>query len=221
MGAWSNMKNGLGDLAATRDQLTAIIKDRLKSIQYQPGLIDGFLAVMSATGAPALTVLLLSGVILLAMVAVSTYGAVALPSDTCVRVHWPSSYGKGASKRAGLAVGPVAGEVFEGFLLVVYSDRHLRYRLGGLVALLVSMCILLAFETGAVAARRGTKIHLADTDGDASPLDSLKPGLVVRRPERAADLLAPSPGGQEHHRYRVRSRRRAGSVATRESARSQ
>lgn len=100
--------------------------------------------------------------------------------------------------------------------------RHLRYRPGGLVALLVSMCILLAFETGAVAAaRRGTKIHLADTDGDASPLHSLKPGLVVRRPERAADLLAPSPGEQEHHRYRVRSRRRAGGAATRESARSQ
>jgi len=43
-GAWANMKNGLGNLA-TRDvdQLTAIIKNRLKSIQYRPALIDGFL----------------------------------------------------------------------------------------------------------------------------------------------------------------------------------
>jgi hypothetical protein len=39
------MKNGLGKLAATAaDQLTAIIKNRLKSIQYRPGLIDAFLA---------------------------------------------------------------------------------------------------------------------------------------------------------------------------------
>jgi transposase len=44
-GAWANMKNGLGNLAATDvDQLTAIIKNRLKSIQYRPALIDAFLA---------------------------------------------------------------------------------------------------------------------------------------------------------------------------------
>jgi len=44
-GAWANMKNGLGNLAAADvDQLTAIIKNRLKSIQYRPVLIDGFLA---------------------------------------------------------------------------------------------------------------------------------------------------------------------------------
>ena len=43
--AWANMKNGLGNLAAADvDQLTAIIKNRLKSIQYRPGLIDAFLA---------------------------------------------------------------------------------------------------------------------------------------------------------------------------------
>jgi hypothetical protein len=34
-----------GNLAASdADQLTAIIKNRLKSIQYRPALIDGFLA---------------------------------------------------------------------------------------------------------------------------------------------------------------------------------
>ena len=38
------MKNGLGNLAARNvDQLTAIVKNRLKSIQYRPALIDGFL----------------------------------------------------------------------------------------------------------------------------------------------------------------------------------
>jgi DDE superfamily endonuclease len=44
-GAWANMKNGLGNLSASDvDQLTAIIKNRLKSIQYRPALIDAFLA---------------------------------------------------------------------------------------------------------------------------------------------------------------------------------
>jgi hypothetical protein len=39
------MKNGLGNLsAADVDQLTAIIKNRFKSIQYWPALIDAFLA---------------------------------------------------------------------------------------------------------------------------------------------------------------------------------
>ncbi|MGE5288443.1 MAG: transposase [Micromonosporaceae bacterium] len=44
-GVWANMKSGLGNLAAADvDQLTAIIKNRLKSIQYRPALIDAFLA---------------------------------------------------------------------------------------------------------------------------------------------------------------------------------
>ena len=43
-GVWANMKNGLGNLAASNvDQLTAVIRNRLKRIQYRPALIDGFL----------------------------------------------------------------------------------------------------------------------------------------------------------------------------------
>jgi len=38
-------ENGLGNLAAAdAGQLTAIIKNRLKSIQYRPALIEAFLA---------------------------------------------------------------------------------------------------------------------------------------------------------------------------------
>jgi transposase len=45
-GAWSNMKNSLGNLGScsTVRQLAAIMKNRLKRIQYRPALIDGFLA---------------------------------------------------------------------------------------------------------------------------------------------------------------------------------
>ena len=52
-GAWANMKNGLGNLAVTDvDQFTAIIKNRLKSIQYRPALIDAFLAQTGLTLEP-------------------------------------------------------------------------------------------------------------------------------------------------------------------------
>jgi len=44
-GAWANMKNGLGNLAASdAGQLTAIITNRLKGIQYRPALTGAFLA---------------------------------------------------------------------------------------------------------------------------------------------------------------------------------
>ena len=50
---WPAMKNGLGNLAA-RDvgQLAVIIKNRLKRIQYQPALIEAFLAQTGLTSDP-------------------------------------------------------------------------------------------------------------------------------------------------------------------------
>jgi hypothetical protein len=44
-GVWANMKNGLGNLAARNvDQLAAVVRNRLKRIQYRPAVISGFLA---------------------------------------------------------------------------------------------------------------------------------------------------------------------------------
>jgi putative transposase len=42
---WSHLKRSLGNLAK-RDisQLTALVKTRLRRMQYRPGLLDGFLA---------------------------------------------------------------------------------------------------------------------------------------------------------------------------------
>jgi hypothetical protein len=44
-GIWSHLKRSLANLAK-RDisQLTALVKTRLKRMQYRPGLLDGFLA---------------------------------------------------------------------------------------------------------------------------------------------------------------------------------
>jgi len=52
-GVWANMKNGLGNLAAPDvSKLAAIVKNRLKSIQYRPELISGFLAQTGLTLEP-------------------------------------------------------------------------------------------------------------------------------------------------------------------------
>ncbi|WP_432831321.1 transposase [Dactylosporangium sp. CA-092794] len=44
-GVWSNLKRGLGNLAAcSTDQLATIVRTRLKSMQYRPRLLDAFIA---------------------------------------------------------------------------------------------------------------------------------------------------------------------------------
>jgi hypothetical protein len=49
------MKNGLGNLAAgNADQLAAVVRNRLKTIQYRPELIGGFLAQIGLTLEPEL-----------------------------------------------------------------------------------------------------------------------------------------------------------------------
>jgi len=42
---WSNLKRFLANLAKQNiDQLTVLVKTRLRRMQYRPGLLDGFLA---------------------------------------------------------------------------------------------------------------------------------------------------------------------------------
>jgi putative transposase len=50
---WANVKNGLGNLAAQGvDHLAAIIRNRLRRIQYRPELLPGFLAQTGLTFDP-------------------------------------------------------------------------------------------------------------------------------------------------------------------------
>jgi transposase len=52
-GAWAAMKASLGNLAVRDvDQLAAIMKNRLKRIQYRPALIEAFLAQAGLTFDP-------------------------------------------------------------------------------------------------------------------------------------------------------------------------
>jgi transposase len=52
-GVWSNLRNTLGNLAAcTTDELAALVRTRLKKMQYRPGLLDGFIAETGLTLQP-------------------------------------------------------------------------------------------------------------------------------------------------------------------------
>jgi putative transposase len=43
--AWAHLKHGLANLTAgTLDRLTALVRSQLKSFQYRPDLLDGFIA---------------------------------------------------------------------------------------------------------------------------------------------------------------------------------
>ena len=50
---WSNLKRSLANLTKHDiDQLTALVKTRLRRMQYRPGLLDGFLAKTGLDLAP-------------------------------------------------------------------------------------------------------------------------------------------------------------------------
>jgi hypothetical protein len=51
--AWSNLKRSLANLTKHNiDQLTALVKTRLRRMQYQPGLLEGLLAKTGLDLAP-------------------------------------------------------------------------------------------------------------------------------------------------------------------------
>ena len=53
---WSHLKRSLANLAKRNlAQLTALVKTRLKRMQYRPGLLDGFLASTAWTSHPSVT----------------------------------------------------------------------------------------------------------------------------------------------------------------------
>ncbi len=50
---WSNLKRSLANLTKHDiDELTALVKARLRRMQYQPGLLEGFLAKPGLDPAP-------------------------------------------------------------------------------------------------------------------------------------------------------------------------
>ena len=102
-------------------------------------------------------VLVIGGVILLAMVCVSWYGAVTLPSDARVPIHFGVSYNNFVSKRIGLVIHPAAGVVV--FLLSVFVGHGHTANGGSSKALthvfsVIILCVLLAVQVGAIMVAR-------------------------------------------------------------------
>lgn len=101
----------------------------------------------------------IGGAALLAMICVSWYGAVTLPSDARVPIHFGVSYNNFVSKRVGLVMHPAAGALV--FLISAFAQHGhpangtppkahpLHY-----VILPVILCVLLVVQVGAIRVAR-------------------------------------------------------------------
>jgi predicted Na+-dependent transporter len=97
--------------------------------------------------------LVIGGVILLAMIGVSCYGAVTLPSDARVPIHFGVSYNNFVPKRIGLVVHPAAGAVV--LLLSIFvshgnSANGTSSKAVPHVIFVIIMCVLLVVQVGAI-----------------------------------------------------------------------
>jgi 4-amino-4-deoxy-L-arabinose transferase-like glycosyltransferase len=100
--------------------------------------------------------LVIGGVVLLAMVCVSWYGAVTLPSDARVPIHFGVSYNNFVSKRIGLVMHPAAGAVVFVISAVVIQGHSANgaSKAPPYVIFPILMCVLLAVQLGAIRVAR-------------------------------------------------------------------
>ena len=101
--------------------------------------------------------LVIGGVVLLAMICVSWYGAVTLPSDARVPIHFGVSYNNFVSKRTGLVMHPAAAAAV--YLLSVFASHGNPAHGAPSRALphvlpVIIMCTLLAVQVGAIRVAR-------------------------------------------------------------------
>ena len=108
----------------------------------------------------------IGAVLVLVMVGISVYGAVTLPPDARIPIHYGvGSYNNFASKTVGLIMWPVAGAVIYGIFVAV-SEHAIKPNHGsrgpGQFILLVVLALIVAFQFGAISlARRGTTARSA------------------------------------------------------------
>lgn len=103
----------------------------------------------------SLTALIIGGALLLAMVCVSLYGAVALPPGAQMPVHFgPAGYNRWVSKNTGLILHPVAGAVVYTIIVITVQDHRTHGGLGPAAGLSIALGIVLVAQIGAVAVAR-------------------------------------------------------------------
>jgi hypothetical protein len=101
----------------------------------------------------------IGAVLVLVMVGISVYGAVTLPSDARIPLHYGiGSYNNFASKTVGLIMWPVAGAVIYGIFVAV-SEHAIKPNHGsrgpGQFILPVVLALIVVFQFGAISLARG------------------------------------------------------------------
>ena len=101
--------------------------------------------------------LAIGGVMLLAMIGVSWYGAVTLPSDARVPIHFGVTYNNFVPKRVGLVMHPAAGLVV--FLILAlaqhgHTANGTPSKTHPYVFLPIILCVLLVVQIGAIRVAR-------------------------------------------------------------------
>ena len=101
----------------------------------------------------------IGALLLVVIVGISVYGAVTLPSDTRIPLHYGiGSYGNFASKTVGLIMWPVGGAVLYRIFVAV-SEHAIKPNHGGgspaQFIMLVVLALVAALECGAISLARG------------------------------------------------------------------
>jgi hypothetical protein len=99
------------------------------------------------------TMLIIGGALELAIICVSLYGAVTLPSGAQIPVHGAAGYNRWLPKSVGLAFWPVLGVVVLTIILVTGHSREVHG--SPTVGLSVALGVMLVAEIGALARARG------------------------------------------------------------------
>jgi hypothetical protein len=100
------------------------------------------------------TTLIIDGILLLAMIGVSLYGAVALPPGAQVPVHFGvGGYNRWLPKKTGLAIWPGLAAVIYVVVLATAHDKGIHG--SPAVGLTIALAVIMATQIGALAVAFG------------------------------------------------------------------
>ncbi len=99
----------------------------------------------------SLTTLIIGGALLLAMICVSLYGAVALPAGAQMPVHFGGGgYNRWVAKNTALILHPAAGAVVYAIIVVAVQEHKTHGGLGAAAGLSIALGVLLVAQIGAL-----------------------------------------------------------------------
>jgi len=117
----------------------------------------------------SLTTLIIGGALLLAMICVSLYGAVALPPGAQLPVHFgPAGYNRWVPKKTGLVLHPAVGAVAYSIIVVNVRDHQTHGGLGPAAGLSIALGVILITQIGALTVALGRSPRSA-RDNHGSP----------------------------------------------------